>query len=189
MLLPQPMSSLSTHHCSFLALWDNKKLAGLPVEQMIPSLSEKFAQKSSPLASLKCLSISRVLWRTLRPPPPWEVFLGVPQNSWGHHVLMSSFAAVLGLSPRRKLLLVTEAPAGFSDPGSTLSWIRRLKLKLSPERSGSNIITSPYPLLLGPGSTLPIRELLLLYRFILQTLSHSPFLFLLMGSFWHQITD
>lgn len=38
MLLPQPMSFLSTHHCSFLMLQDNKKLAGPSIEQMISCL-------------------------------------------------------------------------------------------------------------------------------------------------------
>lgn len=73
--------------------------------------------------------------------------LGVPWDWWGHHVLMSSFTAVLELSPSSQLLLVIWAPRGLSDPSSTLFWVRTPKL--TSEKSGSNPITSPYPTAVG----------------------------------------
>lgn len=62
--------------------------------------------------------------------------------------------STLGLSPSAQLLLVTQTPRGFLDPSSTLFWIRRPKLKLTPEKEVGPVLlhslTDCYGILVQP---------------------------------------
>lgn len=119
---------------------------------MISSLSAKFVQKSSPLASLKGPSISRVLCRNTE---ATSTIGGVP--GWAMRFMRTSYVDVFVCSsPGTQPLYTTALDHSGSKRllGSqfhpvldkeTENWYPFLVHKLTPERSGSSLVPSPYP--------------------------------------------